>query len=137
MSRKQINVRLSDEEYAELEKLAKTHNKSKSEIVRTGFKGELAKIDSKKNKSLSDEERKEMLVMLGTIMTYMSKVERHTAGVGRNVNQIAKMVNQGKFNDSVVRYLSEMDGFLKYSGDVRENMEAMSRELNKIWHTLV
>lgn len=139
MSRNQVNVRLSDEENAELEKLAKSHNKSKSEIVRTAFQGELAKIDSKKNKSLSDEERKDMLVKIGTMMTYLSTVERHAHGVGRNINQIAKIANAGGLgaNKSVDRYLEQADQFKAYSEEVKENIGLMSEELNRIWHTLV
>lgn len=139
MNRKQVNVRLSDEEFEELERLAKLHNKSKSEIVRTAFQGELAKIDSTKNKSLSDEERKDILVKIGSMMTYLSKVERQTDGVGRNINQIAKIANAGELgeNKSADRYLEQADKFVEYSKNVKSEMASMSEELNRIWHTLV
>lgn len=137
MTRKQINVRLSDEENTLLDELAKAHNKSKSEIVRQAFKGELAKIDSQKNKTLSDEERKDILVTLGSMMTYLSDVRNHVSRLGGNANQIAKILNKGgavKLNEGVKKF---HDDAVEYSENVKENLEIVAEELDKIWHTLV
>lgn len=132
MSRRQINVRLSEEEYAAIEKLAKEHNRSKSEIVRTAFQGELAKLDASRNKTLSADERSEMLVKLGSMLTGLSEMRNHTNGMGRNINQMAKLINSGQ-----IPRVSGFDEAVKYSENVKQNLEVVAEELNRIWHTLV
>ena len=133
MTRKQVNVRLSEKEFEKLDELAKRHNRSRSEVVRTAFQGELAKMDDTKVKSLSDEERKKMLEIIGATMTYMSKVERVLHGVGNNVNQIAKAVNQGRVPKRVV----DEDKLILFADSFRGDVGVIQREMDKIWRLLV
>jgi len=133
MSRKQINVRLSDEENEFLEQLSREHNKPKSEIVRQAFQSELAKIDAKKNKSLSDKEREMMLENIGVIMTFMSRTNRNMLLMGNNINQIAKQLNMGHRDVSFDR----LDEFIKYMDNLADQLPYVSKELNRIWQSLV
>ena len=133
MARRQVNVRLSEKEFEKLDELAKRHNKSRSEIVRTAFQGELAKMDDTKVNSLSYEERKKILENVGATMTYMSKVERVLHGIGNNVNQIAKAVNQGRVPKRVV----DEDKLILFADSFRKDVEVIQREMDKIWRSLV
>lgn len=133
MTRKQVNVRLSDDEFEKLNELAKRFSRSRSDVVRTAFQGELAKMSDTKVNSLSDEERKKMLEFTGIMMTYLSRMERTLHGVGNNVNQIAKASNQGRVPKRVV----DEDKLILFADSFRENVEVIQKELDKIWQSLV
>lgn len=129
--RNQVNVRLDDETNAIVNKVAKQNRVSKSEVCRQAIAGELAKIDAKKNKTLSEEERKAVMTKLGHMMEEVSKIRQVTKNVATNVNQITKAANSG-----TIQTHPEIEKYLKYSDNVSLNLESFAKELNQIWQSL-
>lgn len=85
MSRR-ITIRLSDDEYEYIERLADKSNTSKSDVVRqsvlsSSFDSQtIEKLDSIKNQFFQN----------------IGKIEIANNRIGNNLNQIAKIYNQGK-----------------------------------------
>jgi len=127
-----INVRFDSELYGVVEKVATENRMTKSEVVRTALEGELSKIDARKNKTLSDEDRERMLKNMGTMMTSLSSIRNDNAKYGNNINQMVKAINKGETSVSGI----QLNGYVQYGDKVEKYLETVAEELNRIWHTL-
>lgn len=128
-----INVRFDSELYGVVEKIAAENRMSKSDVVRTALESELSKIDARKNKTLSAEDREIMLKNMGLMMTNLSKIRNDNAKLGSNVNQIVKAINKGEKSVDAV----QLQTYVNYGDSIEKYMEAVAEELNRIWLTLV
>lgn len=129
--RNQVNVRLDDDTNAIVNKLAQQKRVSKSEVCRQALTGELAKIDAKQNKVFTPEERKEILVKLGSMTENISVIRNNNAKFGNNVNQIARAANQG-----VIKTHPQIQEFEKHGENMGAYLEKVAKELNEIWQLL-
>lgn len=131
--RNQVNVRLDDKTNDIVNRVAKANRVSKSEVVRLALTGELEKIDAKKNKSLSDEEREKVLRDLGKMMGVLSNIQNQNARLGNNVNQIAKAINMGKAPVST----HDVAAYAAYGNAMSKGLENMGKGLDTLWRILV
>lgn len=132
VKRNQVNVRLKDDENAVVERIAGTHNISKSEVIRLALNGELAKVEKRKNNSLSDDERSVVLLKMGAMMGTLSEIRNQNSHFVSNVNQIAKVLNSG--GQGVSQY--DATAYEKYGKEMSESQENIAKELNALWHIL-
>lgn len=131
--RNQVNVRLDDKTNEIVNRVAKANRVSKSEVVRLALTGELEKIDAKKNKSLSDEEREKVLRELGKMMGVLSNIQNQNARLGSNVNQIAKAINMGRAPVST----QDATAYATYGNAMSKGLESMGKGLDALWRILV
>lgn len=130
---KHINVRFEEEIYADIVKRAEQERRSKSDVVRTALSGELAKISEQTNKVLTNEQRVAVLNIMGKVMTHVSVIRNDNAKLGRNVNQIAKSMNQGIPGVSKI----ELEAYKDLEKRVDAEMSQFSKGLDAIWRILV
>lgn len=137
--RKQVNVRLSDEVFDQVLELAEDKNMSRSAVVSQAIMGELSRMAEQPVNSLTDEERGDILIKLGAILTTISKIESRVSNISNNYNQVTRLLNRD--ND-----LSDqnIDVVRKYSDEVYDLRQLSSSELMsnkdvlmKIWRILV
>lgn len=129
--RNQVNVRLDDDTNVIVNKLAKQKRVSKSEVCRQALSGELAKIDERQNKVFTPEERRDVLLKLGSMAENISGIRNENVKLGNNVNQITKAANVGK-----IATHPQIDSFEKYGENVERYLEDVAKELNRIWQLL-
>ena len=115
---RQVNVRLSDEEYADLEARTIKAGLTVPQVVKQAALG--AKIPPRKPPKLSDAEAKNIAAILRDLA-----IEKHR--IGANLNQIAKHLNQGgEIPPGVFDNLDEANRLLSVTGE----------ELTKTWQSL-
>lgn len=131
--RNQVNVRLDDVTNAIVNRVATSNRISKSEVVRLALTDELARIDERKNKTLSAEEREIMIGHFNKIATEMSRMHREVAMLGNNVNQIARAINRGESNMTFY----DLNKCVNLERTLARNLEIVAKEMDRIWHTLV
>jgi len=130
---KHINVRFEEEIYADIVKRAEQERRSKSDVVRTALSGELAKISEQTNKVLTNEQRLAVLNIMGKVMTHVSVIRNDNAKLGRNVNQIAKSMNQGIPGVSKI----DLEAYKDLEKRVDAELSQFSKGLDAIWRILV
>lgn len=130
---KHINVRFEEAIYADIVKRAEKERRSKSDVVRTALSGELAKISEQTNKVLTNEQRVAVLNIMGKVMTHVSVIRNDNAKLGRNVNQIAKSMNQGIPGVSKI----ELEAYKDLEKRVDAELSQFSKGLDAIWRILV
>lgn len=127
-----ISVRLDDDLYREIEKLADEKKIKKSGAVRLALSKELAKVAAHRETILPEEDRATVLRLLGVIQTEMSRMRNDNAKMGRNINQMAKATNSGGPVFSEI----ELDEYKQYGAAVERNMASFAKGVNQVWRTL-
>lgn len=133
MKKRHINVRFDEDAYEMVQLIADRNRTTKSDVVRQALDGELANISEHKNTSLSDEDREHMMKKLGAFITVMSKMQSANNKLGNNINQLVRAQHQGQKGVSTI----DISAYENYQNKIGDNLDVMSKELNKLWLTLV
>lgn len=128
MKNKNINVRLENEIYKQVEDIADKYNKSLSEIVRLAINSELNKLGSKQ--SMTKEEYNYLIENLKGVSQRIAKSENQIIGIARNVNQLTKYTNQVKDSRGIDKNYLLLEKYLKILNKIQTELKEIS---SKAW----
>lgn len=128
---KQVNVRMTKDEYENLTEVATTEDMTRSDVLRLSFLGEMTQRAELKSTSMSDEERKRVVELFGYMNTELSKISREVSYMrhdnarrGNNINQIAKRLNTGEELNAVQEeLLNELKSARSDYADLNKRIE--------------
>lgn len=142
-ARKQVNVRLTDDEARMIDEIAKENRMSKSDVVRFAIAGQLKEVTAKRSKPMEPVQRIELLDAIANATTIVSNIDAENGRRGNNVNQVAKYLNsnvtkQAGPDGKILEALSRDLRFYRSSDmSTQEEVEKLAKELDKLWQLLV
>lgn len=124
MKNKNINVRLTDENYQAVYEIADKYNKSLSEVVRLAINNELDKLGNKR--PMDKIQYITLMGKLKTVSNDINRVESQITGIARNINQLTKYTHKAN-DDRVINVNREL--LNKYL-NILENINTELKEIS-------
>lgn len=130
----QVNVRLTDEEGAILDRVSNQLNLSKSEIVRHALNDNLEKAMTQKV-MMTPEDRERITRIISELLNELNAMTGEINRVGNNINQIAKVLHSE--NKKTVLRPDDREDFEREFIEMSKDFNEMKREVMELWRSLV
>jgi len=131
--KKQINVRVSDDEYRAIVEVADALRMKRSEVVRLGLADALNEVSRNVGPVMTDEKHAEVMKELGMLVTLLSGLKSDNSLFGSNVNQLAKLANTGhavQFTDK------DYVDVIRMKNEMHDKLSEVMEGVRTVWRTL-
>lgn len=133
-----VSIRFTKDEYDVIEAMALENRMSRSTFIRESVLDDLVHITEQKNKSFEVDERENILNLLGTMKREIGLIRGSTTNQERNLNTIAKLINQDALNEFTLLDIDEVElsKVVESNNNKYIEIERLRKRVDELWQLL-